>query len=215
MPPLGHWFSNAAAGVAAPTALTAALGLWSVWPADPGLSFWGYAAVVAAVVLLVWWRSAQQDFESSRAIQQISELLERLALSKASAPAPPIAIEDLKTLTADQIRDRVAIMAEKMRVMDHSFHQARNHTLFADREKSVAITHRLLAQSQEHRRLWNMELRPEAAALWGEMNRRIHGAPPYPEDMNAIALEHGSLSGPSPLTDSAQALERLSREMPG
>ena len=221
IPHLRHWFSNHAISIIIPTVISASIGLWSLLTTMSDSQFWVMFSVLTTSVAVVWWRAAAQDRDSYHANEMeakqaktIDDLLARLEILQPSAPLPSSVI-DLRSLPAHEIRSRVAQVAKKMRSMEHSFKQIND--IFAPISDSrEAHVRKLTAQSNERSHRWQNDLRPEAVALWHEMQRRIYGAPPYPDERGAkVALELGMLAGPSPLNDAAILLERLARDIPG
>lgn len=198
-----------------PIALTGALGLAALTPPvlEP-VQFWAALAVVVVVTLVTWWNAARQEFAKNNAATTVTELLSRLPLAP---EVPGGAVANFHGLSSDDLRAKVHTIAQRMRSMEHSFKEARNHVLFQGRgsQNWDQHTNQILAQSQEQMARWQADLKPEAVALWDELRRRVYGAPPYPDDHNAsVALEHGMLAGVSPLDDAAAALERLARQLP-
>lgn len=179
---------------------------------EPG-QFWAFFALVVCVTLLTWWNAARQEFEKSNAAVAVDQLLQRLS----HAPdAPGGAVANYRPLSNDELRARVHSIAQKMRSMEASFRDIRSLEVFRGRgdEDWAEYTNRLMAKGDEQQARWQIDLKPEAVALWEELLRRVHGAPPYPTDHDASALEHGILAGVSPLDAAASALERLARQLP-
>lgn len=198
-----------------PTGITAALGLVALKPPvmDP-YQFWIFVVLIVGVTALTWWNAASQELEKNNAAATATELLQR----HSRAPdLPNVALANFRSLSSDELRTRVNSTAQRMRAMEAAFRDSRNHDLFRGRghEDWHEHTNRLMAQSDEQRTRWQMDLKPEAVGLWDELRRRVYGAPPYPDDHDAsTALQYGMLAGVSPLDLAASSMERLARQLP-
>jgi hypothetical protein len=74
---------------------------------------------------------------------------------------------------------------------------------------------RYRAQIDEHRMIWDGQLRPIAFALKEELQRRVYGEPPYPSGESRMhAIESSMLAGPDPIGEAAVGLESLMRQLP-
>lgn len=214
LPSPNYWFDSSAWVALSPTVLTGVLGVIAL-PAGLSTHYFGgliFFALLASFI--VWWNAAKQAERADQDRQIMNRLLAQISV-QGDQPTPP-SVEDIRHLSAHQLRSRVADISQRMRRIEHAF-QASQARLIYDRNSQTdwdAHTNRLIALSSEQARQWRAEVQPEAVALWREMQRRIYCAPPYPEDRRAaVALEHGMLAGVAPLSEAALALEDLARQL--
>lgn len=217
VPPFRNWVSGSSLSVAIPVGLTAALGLWSVWPAMPDWTFYLYTTMVMICVLVAWVSAARQDARADAASARFDALIDRLANSATNTGVIPAHLHDLRAVKSDEIRKRVFEVASRMRAMENAFNEARKaFPPIATKTDWDADLKRSIAQRSEQINRWRTDLHPEALALWQEMLRRTYGAPPYPQDSRtSFALGQASLAGPIPLIEAAAGLEELARNLPG
>lgn len=216
LPARRYWFSGGVWVALVPFGLSVAFGLLAL-PAglpDVSLTLVGLSALATA---LIWWNSARLEEDKARAAEQIGALVDRL---RPSPDLPPLAVQNLGALSSDQLRARVHELAQRMRNMERVFSAAQRQVLFSpgaltspdDRRNQ---TDRLLAQHEEQKARWVNDLRPDVIAVWSELRWRVFGPPPYPESKEpSVALEYGSLAGPTPLVEAAEVLESLARRLP-
>ena len=235
MPPFRHWLAAPALTGASINAVGVLLGLLGVQSMLSEWQLWGLVAIGVTATLSAWRlaartsfdaerekaladKEAKEAFERERALQEtVNELLTRV-VAQADQDQPMPAIEDLRTLTSASLRRRVAKVVTRMRAMEQANEHARNRLIYSNTKLDWhQNTAKVIAQSCEQNNRWRTELRPEAVALWQEMLRRIHGAPPYPAEngRRTVALSDGILAGACPIHEAALVLEELARELPG
>lgn len=215
IPSLKHWFENGAWVALAPTVLTGVLGVIALPSGLSTRNFWMLVLFAIVASLWVWWNAARQAKRTDEDRQTLNNLLAHI--SAQVEPPTQGATEDIRQLRSDQLRARVSKVAEQMRQMEQAFHAARDRLIYDRKSKTNwdTYTSQLIAQSNEQTHRWRTEGQPLAVSLWREMQRRIYGAPPYPQDRGElVALEHGMLAGAAPLSEAALKLEELARQLP-
>lgn len=215
LPTSKHWFGSSAWVALLPTVLTGLLGVIALPAGLATYHFWTLALFAVLASLLVWWNAAQQAKRADEDRRVVNDLAARL--SARTEPPARAAVEDLRRLSSDELRERVRQISQRMRKMEQTFQDSRDR-LIRDRRLMAdweAHTSRLISLSNEQTNRWRIECQPQAVSLWEELQRRLYGAPPYPEDKRAtVALESGMLAGVAPLNEAALALETLARQLP-
>ncbi|HXS52941.1 MAG TPA: hypothetical protein VN782_10455 [Usitatibacter sp.] len=171
--------------------------------------------------------------------EAIRELAQRVPAQSAESPAqtPPslnygsmsgAQFEDLRRLSNPELRDRAIVLTREMRAYEANFRSQesiRMHTQWARSIPQNQTPEERSAQwradrlSDEHARAHfqrelMVRLYPRAIAFREEIATRLGIFAPYPQGIQSTLLDHGMLAGVNPVTEAADVLERLARELP-
>lgn len=114
--------------------------------------------------------------------------------------------ENLSNLSPSQLRS----LATQCIFRIHALAKSLEHWSSAVTERDQQ---KIIDDYQARNQLWRSDLQPKAVAIKGELNRRIYGEPPYPNDIKHRAIDRGMLAGIAPLSDAAIVLETLVRQL--
>lgn len=131
--------------------------------------------------------------------------------SGAYGPVP----DDLSKESGNSLKIFVRQFGDRLRAFDAGYRNSLAKELVRKYNKSVEETQPVFKITQSEIILkhsaaigeYRTNLHPIAMRLRAEIMKRRGIFPPYPHDVRAIALEHGTLAGPSPLADLADYLE--------
>lgn len=135
--------------------------------------------------------------------------------------------EGIRGWSNSELKARTTQCVLRMRVTAGNFRMQRTASLLSRHRSAAPLseeelgvewqnqTNALRTQHDEQHIIWNSRLRPIAMALQEELQRRIHGGPPYPRnDYRMLAIDDGMLAGVDPIVDAAAGLESLIRQLP-
>lgn len=133
----------------------------------------------------------------------------------------PAEVENLSRLTNEQLRSKVASLAARMRVFQGGVSADMSELFSRYPRLAGPMDPRQQAMSVEFSRRssqalfeFNSSMRPEALALREVMLRRQGRFPPYAHTVQSSALDINSLAGISPISDAAEYLESIARQLP-
>jgi hypothetical protein len=224
MPGLQYWFSVAALWLAGSFVITVILGIMGIRTMIPNKIAVFLIGMALLVMLLGWWTAAEQEEASAKREHKLDQISETLDLIKSSLP-PVTAftpVDNLSSFSNAQLRDRVLRLTAAMRTFEGGIKAAESpvmNPLPATATETqrhadwTARTNAMLERSTQAQNEFRVRFLPEALALREEMSKRLGRMPPYPEDRKTVALNYGMLAGVSPISDAADYLEELARQM--
>lgn len=236
MPPLRHFLSGSAISIAVTFAVPFFIGIIPLNDELPRPIFFAIFIIgllsTGIAYTLTAYQAEKAEKTSERMLNTIQDLIGMLNELRNEAQNNNDknivkATKELRSIPGYELKQLTEQVVKKMRSMGDAFHAAaqQNYKQTSMPSSSHATpehwrmkwhqdTEKLITLSEEHNNRWRNDLHPQAVAVWRELQRRVYGAPPYPKDNNATALEYGILAGPTPLSMSAIALEQLARELP-
>jgi hypothetical protein len=222
MPSLEHWFSGSALFLALSFLFAAAVGIFGIKEMISERWLLGLMLLITNLTAFAWYVAAKQEQENSNLKAMLSLVVE------ASKPPPqqPDFIEALKKATAIQLRERVSEFANELREFQReslqqrtqeSDGQAQQMRAASSKEEKDRVWHEqaaaLMNSSQRQLHEFNARLRTRGVAFREELSRRLGLELTYKMDRRWFPLDIGSLGGPHPLYQLAEALEEHARKL--
>jgi hypothetical protein len=141
-----------------------------------------------------------------------------------SLPTPPISVQNLASLSDDELRIDIEALSKKLREFGETYKQNFNRILFADAPPSptreqrhaqfMEQTRQLLSFQADQQSKLNAGLRRDALALREEILGCLNIKKPYPIEYQNDLLDTGIIAGVNPLDDAADTLEDMVRQLP-
>jgi hypothetical protein len=226
MPALHYWVSGAALWLAGSFAITVILAIVGI---KEMISNKMAVLLIGAALLIMfigWWTTAEQEEASVQREIKIDRLQETLDVIKSAIPVldNTSTVQNLSQLSNAQLRQRVSDLTARMRTFEGVIKAEETKELFEKRQTSIleqppqnnrnVETARMLERSTEVQTQFRSQLLPQALALREILSNRIGISQPYPLIPNNVALDYGILAGPSPISNAANYLEQLARQLP-
>ncbi len=169
-------------------------------------------------MLLGMWTTAKQE-EVSAKNQQTLDVIKVAVL-----PDTNSAVQNLSHLSNNQIKQHVSTLAARMRTFEAGLKSTQMRDMAQQLPKGAsqqqreadwnAKTATMFSQSAEAQSQFRSQFLPQALALREIMSKRLGILQPCPSDRKTVALDFGMLAGASPVSDAADYLEGLARQLP-
>jgi hypothetical protein len=217
--PVKYWFSSGTLQRVYVFAYDVVLlGLIGAMTQIPAWLFYVLCAIGAGLAYWQWRVAAGEEKERTEDRQTLRLLAEQFS-SKAG-----ITVENLKAWPAAQLRTQVLDLTRRMRTFEAGYEQDKYGDVFRRRNNHAseelrraqwhADSEALMRKSTEHRSAFAEQFLGEALAVREEMCRRLGVSKEAIEKEHVVALDHGMLAGPHPITEAANQLEGLARRLP-
>jgi len=201
----------------------------------PEISYWPKLAYFAISVLFIVWGARDMLLHKKKIIRYafwpiavmffLLGLNESVKQEKGLTPVVAFSsVDNLSSRSNAQLRDQVLQLTSAMRTFENGIQSARTNRIMnrlpvsATKEQRQANweaeTQAMLDQSTNAQTEFRVRFLPEALALREEMSKRLGRLPPYQDKANIIALDYGMLAGVSPISDAANYLDGLARQLP-
>lgn len=152
-------------------------------------------------------------------------VFQRLRTTRRPESTSSIGTPSLRKLSNEELRERVIPFAQSMRNFEAGYHAASQGrdaqmrlapSATVEQRQAASMADRVAEDTRRGRfdAEFMSRFRPEAFALWQELEARLGIFPPYAPFTVPPALEHSLLAGASPVSMSADYLERLARRLP-
>lgn len=198
------------------------LALWQLQMTADNPDFWLVIGAAFILGLISWVAAALESRKSDERIiaqaQQIQDLIN--SLPKPEPVNIQAHLQDLRSKSDADIKRMVGRLTSDMREFEANFRAAfrplripKNLPEDQRDQLSRQWNDQFNLRSHARDREFAERFRSQGLALRQEMRRRLCIYPPYAIDHREIALEFGSLAGPSPISDAATVLEELARQL--
>ncbi|RVE83326.1 hypothetical protein [Sinorhizobium meliloti] len=182
------------------------------WPAAAVALFLGSKKEIFALMARVArFKIGENEASFFEAVELAKEqAINEVIAQKKNEPHGP-EVETFEGLPVEELKARVLELTRKMRNWELERSHQRMALLYS-RGDFDELTKHYLATSLEQNHHWQTVFQPTALALEEAILHRL-GRKKNPLERGDTAIDYGTLAGPDPVTEAANYLERLAREL--